>query len=140
MRDLEKKLQKLSPFGLLLLRLWVGGNMAWVHGYAKFQHHDDFIRGISDSFPLPLVLGWAAIAAELGGGVLIGLGLFTRQAALLVLTTMLCAAFVAHADDPWMKKEFALTYAMISLFLVFHGGGRFSLDAGLRKGITGGPA
>ena len=41
---------------------------------------------------------------------------------------MIGAAFVVHGADPWMRKEFALVYAVIGLFLVINGGGDFSLD------------
>ena len=54
-------------------------------------------------------------------------------AAVPLLVTMLVAAFVVHADDPWGKKEFALLYAIPALSLIFTGGGRFSLDQVIRN-------
>jgi putative oxidoreductase len=137
---MERTLMKASPAALLALRVWTGVNMALFHGWPKLQSPSRFIENISDRFPVPEVLGWAAIGSELAGGILLALGLWTRPAALLILLTMLGAGFIAHEGDPWKKKEFALTYGMIALFFVVHGAGRLSIDARLRKGTTGGPA
>jgi putative oxidoreductase len=59
-------------------------------------------------------------------------GLGTRFAAVPLLITMLIAAFVIHADDPWGKQEFALMYAIPYLTLIFTGGGRFALERLIR--------
>ena len=41
---------------------------------------------------------------------------------------MLVAIFVAHASDPWAKKELAFMYLVPALTLLLTGPGRFSLD------------
>jgi putative oxidoreductase len=41
---------------------------------------------------------------------------------------MLVAAFIAHGDDPFGKKEMALLYIVVYVFLLFAGSGKFSVD------------
>ena len=123
---------KATSFGVLVLRLWVGLNFVFSHGLDKARDPELFLASASvQRFPMPEILGWTAIVALLGGGALLTLGLFTRTSAVLLLMTMLGAAFVAHGGDPWMKKEFALTYGAILFFFVLHGPSEPSLDGWL---------
>ncbi|MCA9564899.1 MAG: DoxX family protein, partial [Myxococcales bacterium] len=80
------------------------------------------------AFPNPILFGWLAILGEFLGGLLMAAGLATRVAAIWIVGVMLGAGLVAHADDPWGRKEFALTYAVIALFFFFYGGGKLSAD------------
>jgi putative oxidoreductase len=41
---------------------------------------------------------------------------------------MLVAAFIAHGSDPFGKKELALLYLVIFIFLLFTGSGKYSVD------------
>ena len=45
-----------------------------------------------------------------------------------LLITMLVAALIIHAEDPWARKELALLYAVPAIALIFTGAGRFSID------------
>ena len=115
--------------GVLFLRLIVGLSMAFAHGLSKVPPPDKFIEGVGAmGFPLPLVFAWSAGLSELLGGLFIALGLWTRLSSLMMGFTMLIAAFVAHAADPFAKKEMALLYLASCLLLIFQGPGRFSLD------------
>lgn len=118
-----------APWSLLVLRLWVGLNFVLVHGLPKIADPWAFINSeMVQRFPIPVVLGWLAMLSEVAGGAMLVLGLWTRVAALGILGTMLGAAFVVHGADPWTRKEFALAYAVIALFLLINGGGDYSLD------------
>lgn len=115
--------------GLLVLRLWFGLVLAFGHGLGKVGHLEGFTAGVAQlGLPLPSLMAVAAVAAELGGGLLLALGLMTRLASVPVLVTMLVAAFVRHASDPWMKKEFALAYGVVAVVLLIAGPGKLSLD------------
>jgi putative oxidoreductase len=46
--------------------------------------------------------------------------------------TMIVAAFIVHADDPFGKKELALLYLSGCLTLIFTGAGKFSVDGAVR--------
>ena len=57
----------------------------------------------------------AALSASAAAGIRIGLplliiGLFTRQAVIPLIITMLVAIFVIHGDDPFKDKEMAILY------------------------------
>jgi len=69
-----------------------------------------------------------AATAELGGSILLILGLGTRLAAIPLIFTMLVAVFVAHASDPLSVKEPAIHYLLVYFALLFTGSGRYSID------------
>ncbi|MGD8439942.1 MAG: DoxX family protein [Holophagae bacterium] len=123
-----------NDIGLLVLRVGVGAFMLVAHGWGKLVGFGD----LAGQFPDPIGLGSTvslvlAIFAEVLCALLVVLGLGTRFAAVPLLVTMLVAAFVVHADDPWGKKEFALLYAIPFVTLIFTGGGRYALDAVIRR-------
>ena len=124
---------------LLLLRLGFGTALALANGLPKAGNPERFIQGlVARGFPAPTFFGWAALLSELVGGLLLALGLLTRPAALLVLVTMVVAAFLIDAVDPFGKRELALAYATVALAVLVAGPGRYSLDwrlfAGKRRG------
>ncbi len=123
-----------SPFGLLLLRAWFGGAMAFAHGFGKLG---DVIEG-NWKFADPLGIGEVpslllAAGAEFFGGFLVAIGLFTRPAAATVAFTMAVAAFVTHGGDAYAKMEPALLYFFAFLAIVLLGPGRWSVDALRRR-------
>lgn len=100
------------------------------HGLTKLLEFSTKV----DTFADPLGVGsGASLALAIFGEVvcsaLLVLGLGTRVAAIPLLITMLVAAMIVHADDPWARKELALLYAVPALTLLLTGPGRFSLDA-----------
>jgi putative oxidoreductase len=119
----------------LILRVWLGLNIALSHGWGKLTGFSDFINGgAMAQFPAPIVLGTFAVASESLGGLLIAIGWHTRIAATCVMGTMAGAAFVIHGGDPWGRKEFALTYCVLSLVMVLMGPGRWSVDKWRMRG------
>ena len=134
MQRLLERLSESSPatlsIGLLVIRAWFGLLLAFGHGLGKFGDLSVFTSKVADKgIPLAGLLGPAAAASELVGGLLLALGLLTRPAALFVMVTMLVAVVVIHANDPFSKKELALAYGMAALAVLIAGPGKFSLDA-----------
>jgi putative oxidoreductase len=84
-------------------------------------------------FPAPSAMAWIVALTESLGALFLAMGLFTRISSGLLAITMAVAAFVAHADDPFQKKELALAYLAMYLFFALEGGGKYSLDAKIRK-------
>ena len=117
-----------ADFGLLVIRLYLGATLALAHGLAKVTDLPGFIHGIGARVPLPGLLGPAAAFSEFLGGLLLAIGLFTRPAAFFVLATMLVAGFHIHANDPFLKKELAFTFAAVALGILLAGAGRLSVD------------
>ena len=121
----------MAGVGLLILRVGAGGLML-THGWPKLG----MLKGIGSDdfgFPDPIGIGSAAtlilaVFAEFLCSILLAVGLATRAAAVPLLSTMLVAALVVHAEDPLAKKELALLYAVPFLALILTGPGPFSLD------------
>ena len=115
--------------GLLILRLFAGLTMAFAHGAGKIPPNEQFI-GFLEVLGLPMVIvfAWLAGLAEFLGGILVAIGLLSRPAALSLMVTMLVAAFLAHANDPFQKKEMALLYFFVFLLVFLMGPGKYSLD------------
>lgn len=126
--------QTWTSLGLLILRASIAGMMLVGHGLPKVM---DF-SAASASFPDPLGLGSTisltlAVFGEAVCSIFLVLGLFTRLAAVPFFLTMVVAAFLVHSADPWVKKEFALLYAIPALTLIFTGPGAFSIDGWRRR-------
>jgi putative oxidoreductase len=122
-----------SPRVLSLLRI-VTALLFMEHGLMKLLHFPAPQPGAPD--PLPLML-MAAAWIEIVGGGLVALGLFTRAAAVICSGEMAVAYFMAHAPQglyPALNMgEAAVLYCFVFFYLVFAGGGWWSLDALVRK-------
>ena len=108
-------------------------------GFGKIAGFDGTIGYIaSQNLPMPSVVAVLTILVELGGGLALVAGFYTRQAALLLAGFTLVAAFVFHAY--WAVPEAAKTMQQINflknlsiagglLVLAAFGPGRLSLEA-----------
>ena len=118
----------LLNFSHVLLRVGLGLFML-THGYPKLEK---LLSG-SHQFPDPLGIGSLpslilAVFAEVLCSALVALGLLTRYAVIPLIITMIVAAFVAHAGDPFGKREMALLYLLGYVVIFARGSGKFSLD------------
>ena len=139
--------------GLLILRLALGGIFI-AHGVTKVISPEG-VKGFADfvaSLGLPVVpaypLAVAAVTAEIGGGLLVVLGLFARPAALALAVVMAVAIWKVHwANGFWLAgeatkegkilngMEYCVALLAMALCIVFAGAG--SISALPKKG--GGP-
>lgn len=121
---------RLFDLGVLPLRVFAGVALAIAHGLGKVPPSPQFVDNVGGfGFPVPTVFAWAATAAEVGGGLLLAVGLLTRPSAFLILCTMAVAAFLEHARDPFAAKEKAFLFGHIAFLFLCVGAGRYSLDA-----------
>lgn len=125
---LDKRLHH-PDLALLLLRL-VAGFAMLTHGWPKLQL---ILAGKWAAFPDPIGLGpvpslLLATFAEVLCSLLLILGFQVRLAAVPLLITMLVAAIVVHANDPWARKELPLLYASIYAGPLLMGGGRYAVS------------
>lgn len=123
-----------SDIGLLIMRLGFGGMMFFSHGQGKLFNFTNY----KTKFPDPLGIGpefslALAVFAEFFCAIALVIGLKTRWATIPLFITMIVAAFVVHAGDPFKKQEFALLYALGYAALFFTGGGKLSVDALIEK-------
>ncbi|WP_420578208.1 DoxX family protein [Ekhidna sp.] len=122
-----------SNLASLIIRLSFSGMML-THGWGKFSR---LLSG-DLSFADPIGIGEAptfilAVIGEFVSPILLIVGFKTRLASIFPAATMLVAALIVHADDPWGRQEFPLLYffGFVTIFLL--GGGRYSLDWRLKK-------
>lgn len=91
---------------LLLLRLYLTPVLLQA-GWNKYLHFEDTVAWFGDmdyglGLPLPTLLAALAIAAEIGGSLLLLFGLLTRLAAFSLAITMLVAMVTVHAKNGWL--------------------------------------
>lgn len=92
--------------------------------------------GLEPGYLMALLAG----SAEFVGGLALIVGLLVRPASLVLAFTMLVAIVTAHlANGLFMSNggyEFALSLFAISVALVFHGAGRWSVDGLLSRRLA----
>jgi len=116
---------------LLVLRIWVGASMLLLHGWSKLTTFAEKAPGFMDPFGIGPQASYAlAVFGEVGGSLMLILGLFTRLGALMGAITMSVAFFIAHGSklSGEGSGELAFIYlaAYVTLFLA--GGGRYAVD------------
>ena len=127
-----------KDWGIAVLRAAVGGIFV-AHGVQKLA-----VFGISGlagfmsqlGIPFPTLSAVAVTAAELGGGLALLAGLFTRWAALPLAFSMAVAAVTVHLKAGFFLPdgvEYVLTLFLASIALVLTGSGSFSIDRLLEK-------
>jgi putative oxidoreductase len=120
--------------GLLIMRVSFSLMMLIGHGLPKLNKALAGDTSFADPIGLgPAISLYAAIFAEFFCALLVALGFQTRIAAGFLVFTMLVAAFVVHASDPFFtQKEFPLMYAFLFLGVMGTGAGRYSIDQRFR--------
>ena len=121
--------------GLFLVRIVLGFFMAY-HGWEVFDEAKMKEYAAWDSFKnsaSPAFMVYLGKAAELVGGILLMLGLFTRVGALIIAVTMAYIAFFVGNGKIWYEDQHPFMFVLLALVFVFTGPGRFSLDAQLFK-------
>ena len=125
-------------YGILFLRVVIGLIVAG-HGaqklFGSFGGHGP--RGTAGflgtlGFRAPLLMAFAAGTAELGGGLLLAVGLLTPLAAVAIAVVMLNAIFSVHwRNGLWNANggyELNLAIWSVAVSIAAIGAGRFSLD------------
>jgi putative oxidoreductase len=122
-----------APRVLSLLRI-VAALLFIEHGAMKLFHFPLPQPGVPSPLPpMLLAAGWLEVA----GGSLLALGLFTRPVAFLLSGEMALAYFMVHIKQgPWPalnQGDGPILFCWVFFYLVFAGGGAWSLDAAMRK-------
>lgn len=117
--------------GLLVLRVFFGFGMLFLHGWGKLSKFSE----TASTFPDPLGVGHSVslgmtVFAEVVAAGLLGLGLFGRAAAAILAFEMATAFVMVHkmAFTGQMPGEMAFMYFGAYFTLLLAGPGRFSLD------------
>ena len=123
----------LQPHTITLLRVSLGV-MALAHGLLKvFVFTLPGTVGYFESLGLPGFLAYLTIAAEVGGGIALLLGVYTRWVSLALVPVLLGAAWV-HLGNGWMFSnagggwEFPVFWAIALIVQAGLGSGRWVLN------------
>jgi putative oxidoreductase len=122
----------LSIDWILIARVVVGGYFI-MHGKGLFDAGamQGFSKYLENDlhFPMPTLMAYLRTGAELFGGIMLVLGIFTRLGAFLIMFTMLVATFTAAKGDLMGEGETPFVYAIFCLTIILIGAGKYSLDA-----------
>ena len=123
-------------YGALFVRLVVGlilihQSQDNVFGHARMLEFRDFLA--ARRVPWPLVAAYVSVYAQFACGVLYVLGLFVRPAAVVMVVNFVAALFIAHLGQPVERAFLALVMLFCSLFLLFNGAGKPSVDDVLER-------
>jgi putative oxidoreductase len=124
--------------GLLLLRVALGVVFVMHGGQKLFVMGPSTVGGFLASLgmPFPYVNAILVTAAELGGGLALLAGAFTRVAGLLTAFTMAVALTTVHLANGFFLPagfEYTFTLLLASLAVVMTGPGAYSVDARLGR-------
>lgn len=128
------KLLSPSPWlvnaGLALVRVTTGYFMFYhgkevfdaviMNGYADWPMFKDSSSG--------KFMVYAGKSAELIGGILLVLGLFTRISCIILVLTMAYITFVVGEGKIWMDNQHPFLFVLLGLVFLFTGPGTWSLD------------
>lgn len=129
---------KFAPLASLLLRVVVGV-IFLVHGWQKLQGGVPGTAGFLATlgFPAPEFFAVLLIAAEVIGGALLIIGLYTHWAAKILSIVALVALVTVHLSKGFAVTtggyEYILLILAATLSVMAMGGGRWSVDAHLKK-------
>jgi len=113
--------RRLDFLGPLALRLYLAP-VFWVAGMNKATSFGDVVEWFGNDdwglgLPAPMLLAFLATAAEVGGAILLLIGLGTRLVTLPLMATMIVAAATVHWEHGWQavhdpQSPFASVYTL----------------------------
>lgn len=131
-----KMLARHSDVGPLLLRIGLGLMFVFVHGWPKLSGGSERWTAIGGSMGhlgihfAPTFLGFMAAAFEFVGGVLLVLGLYVRQACVLILCVLVVATVSVLSRGGGLRggnvQPIEVGTAIIAL--LFLGAGKYGID------------
>jgi putative oxidoreductase len=132
-----KRLLSTHPFSTdmaaFLLRLILGGLFVY-HGYDALVHYHSYLAMSKSIIGLGTKLEFNLVVfVEFFCGIFIAFGFLTRLSVIPIFIAMAVAYFIAHAKDPFMMKELAFTFLLLSTVVFILGSGKFSVDRLLFK-------
>jgi putative oxidoreductase len=121
-----------SPRILSVLRI-VTALLFMQHGTAKLFHVPH--QAMFDNLQLMSLIGLQGVL-EVGGGLLLVLGLMSRPVAFVLSGDMAVAYFMAHWPKSWLPilngGDLAVLFCFVFLYLWIAGPGPWSIDARIR--------
>lgn len=116
--------------GLAILRLITGLLMAY-HGWEVFDNHkmSEYAKwDVIKALPASVFVVYLGKSLELGSGIFLALGLFTRLAALLMAINMLFICFKVGNGKFYYEDQHPFLFAMLAMVFFLTGPVKWSID------------
>ncbi len=124
-----ESLEKWAPYVLGVVRI-VAALLFIEHGLQK-------VFGFPSAGPTMSPILWLQAAIEVVGGVLLLVGAYTRPVAFLLSGDNAAAYFMAHFPRSFYPAvnggDAAVLFCFVFLYIVFAGGGPWSVDQAMRR-------
>lgn len=132
-----EKLEKLSDLPLLFMRLILAYGF-WGPGMMKWDNIDNVSQWFgSMGIPFPTLNAYMSASTEVGGAILLLLGLGTRLISIPLMVVMLVAIFTVHLGNGFEASnngfEIPLYYLIMLVTLLVYGGGKISADFFIKR-------
>lgn len=134
MQSLQRWFERRREIGPLFLRLFVGfvlvyGTYDNIISWERMLEFRGFLE--ANGFPYPLISAHLSVYAQFVAGVLILLGFWPRIAAAVMVVNFVVALLIVHVGLPFSQNIAPLAMLFGSLFLLFYGTPRYSVEAHL---------
>ena len=118
-------------YGAVFIRLIVGWHLVYnvqdnILSEARMLEFVVFLQ--AHGFPFPTFCAYLSVYAQFVCGVLFLLGAFIRPAAVVMIVNFVVAYAMVHWDLAYAHNFPPLMMLAASLFFLFHGAGRLSVD------------
>ena len=122
---------KRKEYGVVVLRILIGwrlidGTQDNVFSWARMIEFRDFLH--AHGVAAPLLAAIVSVYAQFICGICYVLGGFMRVAAIVMIINFIAALIIAHRDDTFQNAFQALTILFASVFFLFSGAGKLSID------------
>ena len=120
-----------KDYGAIFLRILIGwrlidGTQDNVFGWAHMLEFRDFLH--DHGVPYPLLSAHISVYAQFICGILYIIGAFIRPAAIIMIVNFIAALIIAHIGTTFQQSFDALTMLFGSVFFLFYGAGKISVD------------
>jgi putative oxidoreductase len=135
--------QQRRDYAPIFIRLFAGVFLIYmsqdnVFSWARMLEFEKFLRQFG--FPLPLVSAVVSVASQFTAGILFLLGAFVRPAAAVMVINFIVALVMVHTKLPFREALDPCAMLACSLFLLFNGAGRPSVDEWWQRKRAGIPS
>lgn len=136
MKRLPQFLEKNRDFAAIFIRLAFGIQLIYftqdnVFSYDRMLEFRDFLQ--AHRVPYPLFCAFLSVIVQFTGGICLIIGFKVRPVSLLLIINFIMAILIVHLGHAYEQYYPALNLIAVSLFLLFNGAGRLSVDDLLAK-------
>lgn len=131
-KSATEKVSLLKDAPLLFMRLVLAYGF-WGPGMMKWKNMNDIVEWYSSmGIPFPTLNAYLSATTEIGGSILLVLGLATRLISIPLMVVMMVAILTVHIGNGFEASnngfEIPLYYLIMLFTLFVYGGGKFSVD------------